>query len=724
MKKRVLRFVTISCAVTLLLIGLNVSAQEETKSVTKLDTVVVTASKKGATLLNTPAAISIITAEDIEKSGQRDLAAIISSVPGVINQSTAKGKTYFSFRGTKSPHVGAPIVLVDGKPYNFGVCGFNNLGNIPVERIKRIEIIKSPPASIYGANSSRGVINIITKTGEYAQKPLNFTAKTEIGSWNTLENSLSVYGKLDKWDYNLSGSCDESDGYRHTDPERESLSGQLGYEFDEGVRLEGDVNWSEYSLKSYMSMKDWQLKKYRKDIRDIPNKRRESVSGYTYRPNESDKELLNGGLKFSYDKDNWLFNSSFSMSHFDYIYENLKYYNKLSGTYSRYNKCCKYDKNDDKIDFKISGGHTFSDEDKLTDTIILGYDFSKDTFSQTKSYPYAITLSSDQKNDIKKENINCVKNIHGVFANNEFKYGKWGLLTGLRYDIANYDVENEVPQSVKNEFKELGWNIAPSYSFTPNSNLFFSVNKSYWYPAPAYIKSALEKNSPDNKVENLGPEEDLTYELGFKHRLMKAFNYSVGIFQTKTEHKYMYFYDDAGDFQGWKPVGDSIHRGVEVEADGRPLEWFGYRLAFSRLDAEWDSGKERVAIHSEVPTKNYEYVDVKGKKLYDVPEYTCSVGVDFYALKNWQLSVSLNGVGERYIDAMNHYKETAYSTVDAKLSYTLKNWKLYLLSSNLFDQESEKLYNSTGKRDADGEPSNSYYPRDGRYIGLGATVKF
>ena len=722
--RRVLRVVMISCAVSLLPVGLNAFAEEPAGGVTKLDEMIVTGSKKGATLLDTPASVSIITAEDIKKSGQDNLAAIISSVPGVINQSTTKDKTYFSFRGTKSPHVGGPIIMVDGKPYNFGVYGFNSIDNIPVDQIERIEVIKSPPPSLYGTNSARGVINIVTKSGEYAEKAVEIKASTKAGAWNTLKNSVTIYGKQDQYDYSLGFNYNRSDGYRHTDPNKKTFAGQFGYELDEGIKCGLDVNWSDYSYKSILSLKKWQIDDYRTDISYI--RKNETNSTYNLRPNESDKELLTGGLSFNYDRDNWLFDTFVYLSNFDYIYQSLKYFNNSSGTYSKSNKCYTNDKDTNNIGGKVSGGYSFFEEGKFSDTVTMGYDFAREQFGQKKTYPYAATLSTTQETDIKKSNIDCDKDIDSLFITNDLKFlEKYGLLAGLRYDVVEYDLRNQVPQSATKKFKEFGWNVAPSLSITPDSNLFFSISESYWFPASAYIKSAMEKDHPDNKIEDLGPEEDLTCEVGFKHRLMKELNYSISLYQTKTKHKYMYFYDDAGTFQGWKPVGDSIHKGVEVEADGRFWEWLGYRVGFSLLDAEWDSAKERAKIHgATVSDDYYDYVDVSGKKLYDVPEYTYSAGLDFYPLKGLQMSVTVRGAGERYIDVLNRYKENTHNMVDARLSYTLKSWNFYVSGSNIFDEESEKLSNTKGTRDSAGNPDNSWYPRDGKYFELGATVTF
>jgi outer membrane receptor protein involved in Fe transport len=697
--------------------------KEEKKPIKfKLEEIVVTATKKEVTLLETPATISIITAEDIENSGMKDIGAIISSVPGVLDDSSGF-TTYFSFRGTRSSATEGPVIFVDGRPWNFGRYNYSKIDDIPVDVVERIEIIKSPPASVYGTNSSRGVINIITKTGKYAQKPIEATLSGGIGIWDTYKALATISGKKNQWDYNLKAVYEESKGYRHTDPERKVIDGQLGYEFAEGIRLDAYMGWNDVWRKTGSPLKYWALEDRRQN--DPPDK--QTGATYRIRPNESDHQLLSGGLAFKYEKDKWLLNSSAYLSHFDDVWSSLYYYNNPgNGTTQRGQGCYQDDRDEDKVDFRISGGRTFSNEDiLLTDTITLGYDYSWNDWKQNRTYPYATSLSSSTQDKIKKANIDYKRKIHGIFVNNELKYGKWGLLSGLRYDMVDYDVKNEVPDSVKKEFKELGWNVAPSYSFTHNNNLFFSIGQSYWFPAAYYFTAAMDADYSENRPEDLKQEKYTNYEIGFKHRLAKFFNYSISLYRTEIDNKYMPFYDDAGKYKGYKHIGKSIHQGIDLEADGRPFDWFGYRLGFGWIDAEWDKAKTTVYIHGATPADDtYQLTDISGKKLIRVPKYQYRVGLDFYPLKNWQFSIDGHGFGKQYIDALNRYKNKAVNLADAKLTYNLKSWKFYIAGSNIFNVEYESIWNTAGKRNPDGTPDHGYYPKDGRYFEIGATVKF
>lgn len=700
-------------------------ALAEEKKATYLDKVIVSAAKKEATLLNTPSTINIITAEDIELSGQRKVSDVIASIPGVKNDGSGAG-TYFNFRGTRSTSSNGPVIYIDGRPLNFGKSNYSAIDDISVDTIERIEVIKAPPASLYGANCSRGVINIITKKGKYAKKPCEVTASQSLGAWQTYKSFTAVTGKKSQWDYNLSAVYEESEGYRNTDPKRTVIDGQLGYEFADGPRFDLYLNWNDSWRKNGPALKHWDLEDRRQnDPFNVSSSG--TVYDYRVRPNEKDREILSGGLAFNYDKNDWLLNSSVSLSHFDDIWTKFKYYNNEgNGSTQRGQGVYKEDRDEDKIDFKFSLGRTILDDEALTDTVTFGYDYSFVDWDQTRTYPYATSLTGTRPDKIKKAAIDYERNIHGFFASNEFRYDNWGLLSGLRYDIAEYDVENEVPDSAKKKFKELSWDIAPSYSITPDSNLYFSIGQSYWYPTVGYFTTAMEKDYVENQPEDLKPEEYMNYELGFKHRLAKFFNYSVSLYRSNVDHKYMSCYDDSDKWQGYKHVGSSIHQGVELEADGKPLEWFGYRVGFAWIDAEWDKAETKLYTYGATPADDtYGVTDISGKKVYRVPEYEYTVGFDFYPIEKLIFSLDIHGFGEQYIDALNRHKNKAVTLLDAKLQYSInKNWQVYASGSNIFNVDYESIFNSSGKRYSDGTMANSYYPRDGRYLEIGATLKF
>ncbi len=128
--------------------------------------VVVTASRYGQEPLDSPATVSIITAEDIRMSGGSTIPDVLRRVVGVDAMQMASGHTDMSIRGFNRELSNKVLILVDGRSTYLDFIGTTLWETIPVtlEEIERIEVIRGPGSAVYGANAVTGVINIITRT--------------------------------------------------------------------------------------------------------------------------------------------------------------------------------------------------------------------------------------------------------------------------------------------------------------------------------------------------------------------------------------------------------------------------------------------------------------------------------------------------------------------------------------------------------------------------------
>jgi len=132
---------------------------------------VTSVSKKTEKLKDAPAAIYVITGEDIKRSGYRSIPEALRMVPGLhvgrLNSSTWA----VSARGFNSQFANKLLVLIDGRsvytPLFSGV--YWDVQNVVMEDIDRIEVIRGPGATLWGANAVNGVINIITKKADETQ---------------------------------------------------------------------------------------------------------------------------------------------------------------------------------------------------------------------------------------------------------------------------------------------------------------------------------------------------------------------------------------------------------------------------------------------------------------------------------------------------------------------------------------------------------------------------
>ncbi|MBN1182849.1 MAG: TonB-dependent receptor plug domain-containing protein [Bacteroidales bacterium] len=144
-------------------------------------------SKKAMTTRESPGILTIITKEEIEKSGARDLIDLLSLVPGFFFGYDLDGAVGLGARGNWGLE-GKILVLIDGQEMNEGMYTTVNFGNhfVP-SQIERIEIIRGPGSSIYGGYAELGVINIVTKSVK------TFDHINVYGSAGTMPDAISRY---------------------------------------------------------------------------------------------------------------------------------------------------------------------------------------------------------------------------------------------------------------------------------------------------------------------------------------------------------------------------------------------------------------------------------------------------------------------------------------------------------------------------------------------------
>lgn len=153
-----------------------------------------------------PAAIYVITPEDFKEQGHRTIADALRAVPGFHVRQIDSSKFAISARGFSDRFADKLLVLIDGRsvytPLFSGV--YWEIQDLPLEDIDRIEVIRGPGATLWGANAVNGVINIVTKSvrdteGGYVKFGLgtNVDYETEFRyGWQATDNFFAkVWGK-------------------------------------------------------------------------------------------------------------------------------------------------------------------------------------------------------------------------------------------------------------------------------------------------------------------------------------------------------------------------------------------------------------------------------------------------------------------------------------------------------------------------------------------------
>ena len=174
--------------------------------------IIVTASKRAATLQDTPISVSVTTAETIERAQIRDLKDLQTLVPSLrVNQLQSSANTTFSIRGFGNgannigiePAVG---VFIDGVYRSRSAAQIGDLPNL-----ERVEVLRGPQSTLFGKNASAGIISIVTREPQFK---LGGYGEFSYGNFNAIIARAGVTGPIsDTIAVSIDGNYNKRDGY-------------------------------------------------------------------------------------------------------------------------------------------------------------------------------------------------------------------------------------------------------------------------------------------------------------------------------------------------------------------------------------------------------------------------------------------------------------------------------------------------------------------------------
>lgn len=235
MKKNYVNVVAGLGLVQLALLNTAAHAQEKNRA---LDTVVVTAARSPKKLSETGRVVTIISAEQINRSQGKSLPELLNTVPGITFSGANNAPGISSSLFLNGALTGNVLVLVDGFPVNNAgsTDGSYDLNAFPLDQIDHIEILKGSGSTLYGSDAVAGVVNIITKHAK--KQGLNTSVQLAGGSYNTFKESAGVIGKLKNTGIAVNLSNTDSRGF----PGATDTTGKGGFRNDDFHQRSASVN--------------------------------------------------------------------------------------------------------------------------------------------------------------------------------------------------------------------------------------------------------------------------------------------------------------------------------------------------------------------------------------------------------------------------------------------------------------------------------------------------
>ncbi|MGV6816417.1 MAG: TonB-dependent receptor plug domain-containing protein [Thiotrichales bacterium] len=264
-----------------------------------------TASRKLQPLARTPVAATVITADEIRRSGASSIPEALRLAPGIESFQTAPGRWSVTIRGFGGFYGNKILVLIDGRKANTSPFGgvYWEAVETPLNNIERIEVIRGPGTALWGDRAVNGVINIITsnarQTGagalslnagdqvlqaEIAGAATNIPSDTAIKFWANANHE----NKLEDNEVRLQQP--------HSAFGNEFTRGALGFRLDKALpasdqlSLQGSVMTTDTKLGTWLPIFDEESPEGR-DVLDILKRNSALLSAHYYRLLDDQSEI-------------------------------------------------------------------------------------------------------------------------------------------------------------------------------------------------------------------------------------------------------------------------------------------------------------------------------------------------------------------------------------------------------------------------------------------------
>jgi vitamin B12 transporter len=622
-------------------------------AVYEMEGITVTATRVPDRLADVPIGTQVITGEEIEASGARDAGDLLRSGVGLeVRDYGATGSvSSMSIRGSTSSQV---LVLVDGRPTNSVSLGIADLSEVSLVDARKVEVVRGPASSLYGANALGGVVNIIT--GPATAVPyLRGTA--EFGSYGREFYSGRAASLWKGLGFSLSTNWRSADGIRkNSDYDGRQILARLSYE---GIQwLEPDISagfeWFELGLPGPVP-EEGEIPNYgNADVTSLLD-RQENSKGYV---NLSLKSALGdaagAGVKFYYDRRDMnahLVYDSWDSTRLD---EDDKYLSDVFGA---------------NLQLDLS---SFSN-----DRMVVGLD------AMLSKLDASYIVATEGGAPSQRTEWTPADTVVGLYVENQWRpVDILGLTASGRYDRS----------------EAYGSRVSPSVGIVLNPVRGFRVKASIGeaFRAPTlndlyWPESAYAGGNPDLKPET-GVGSEIRLEYGYAPVLEAAVSF------LKRDVRDMIEWGVASDGK-WRPINVNEFHSTGAEAELRLVPHESVELsgnytfiyAFEETDLLGIGTSERRAAYR--------------------PKASCSCGATYKSALGFDFLVGVRYTGSRVNYFQTEEKWLSSSVVtDASLGFGLGPQRLFVRVVNLFDQRySEQFGYNLNDRDYPGLPRTLIY---------------
>ena len=621
--------------------------------------------------------VTVITSEDIEAMGARDIDEVLETVPGLhVGRNPITNIPKYNFRGITSTYTPQALTLINGIPVSSLYLGHPSLvwGGMPLKAVEKVEVIRGPGSALYGADAFAGVINITTKGAKDIPKG---TVGITAGSFDSKGGWVSYGNRETAIDVGFTLEYNETDGFDETvQADAQSLLDTITG--TSASIAPGSINTGKemIDMRLELGQEEW--------IFRLGYQGRDAVE-----VGVGVSSALSPSSEFSSDRIN---------TDFTYNFNNLSPDWKVSTRASYYYNDQQVEENNVLFPAGTNtvyplgtfpseplfpegaiGNPEFREEQARfnLDSQFTGFDdhivrlgagyFWGDIYEVTeqKNFDAALTPRPGGLEEVgdtdeaflpEKDRTNTSLYIQDewLFADN------WALTTGVRYD----------------DYSDFGDTVNPRaalvWATTDSITTKFLYGRAF--RAPSIAELFVTSNPVTLGNPDLDPETIDTYEVGFSQQVSANLLYSANIFYYEIDDFISFVLDTSTGAQQAQNAGQRKGRGFEFELSYEPIKSvkllgnYAYQKATDK-DTSEDVG--------------------------ETPNNTVYARAEWEVLSDWHFNTQVNWVGEqKRAEGDNRSNVPDYATVDFMLrkNNVIPDLDISLSVKNAFD---EKVYEAS-----------------------------
>ncbi|MDM1020390.1 TonB-dependent receptor [Acinetobacter sp. VNK23] len=643
------------------------TANNETKT---LSTIVVTASREGESINNTPAAISKISNTDIEEKHATFIGQLVNQTPGVLMNDLGNEQHMMSIR---QPITTAAVYqyLEDGVSVRpVGVFNHNALYEVNLAGIESIEILRGPASSLYGSNAIGGTINFLTKAPSLTPTAdLGISASSEgyrrvdLGASNTFNTDFGEHG------LRISGyASDRGDSWQdHAESNKQSVTLRHDWRISDATQVKNIV--------SYNHLKADMTGSLNKD--DFDKRAGYSYQTFTYR--DVDATRLSSQMSHQWSDEQ---QSQATIYYRDNSTEQNPSYTirtdikngKPTGTYSgqtTYNAFQSYGLN-------LQHSATL-DQVKLIVGLMADHSPTQAKTNDIEIFrdPNTLVYTGFKQRQLLRD-FNVDVNNQAIYAQANWQIlPTLNLVGGARYDWISYDYDNKLTPSTvtgapdeKRNFHKASPQLGFVWNITPAMDIYSNWSQGFVPPevSSLYGANLVTPNLKEATFNNI--------DAGVRFKLLDdRLDGEITLYRLQGKDEVM-SYTKPDNTREPRNTGKTLHQGIEIGGTWKISDLYDQRL---KLSGSW-------AEHEYKEFQPSSVLDYSGNTMPSAPKTFGTLEYQIKPIPELLLSAEGVYVGSYWMNDANTEKYNGHTVLNLRANYRKNAYEIYGQVLNVTDE--------------------------------------